>query len=175
MAAAASVRAAASTAVILRNFSNMTRLPRFLFGGEPALGLVVRELRLQTRHKLGNWRSPSIRQRLISRYGKFEDRRDLHLAASQTPTGASAMAMPQRDRRLEDRERMVGVRTTNSNLPVRRKPIARCLVEGGSESRATGRWLIALPLPSGSRKARCTRPARPVCHPRIVRAGVGHF
>src|SRR5882757_7727999 len=35
MEAAASVRTAVSTAVILRNFSNMTRLPRFLFGGEP--------------------------------------------------------------------------------------------------------------------------------------------
>jgi hypothetical protein len=32
MEAAASVRAAVSTAVILLNFSNMTRLPRFLFG-----------------------------------------------------------------------------------------------------------------------------------------------
>jgi hypothetical protein len=32
----------------------MTRLPRFLFGGEPALGLVVHELGRQTRHKLGN-------------------------------------------------------------------------------------------------------------------------
>src|SRR5258708_12864367 len=37
MEAAASVRAAKSTAVILRSFCNMTRLPRFLFGGEPQL------------------------------------------------------------------------------------------------------------------------------------------
>jgi hypothetical protein len=37
--AAASVRAAASTAVILRNFTNMTRLPWISFyGGEPAFG-----------------------------------------------------------------------------------------------------------------------------------------
>jgi hypothetical protein len=75
MEAAASVRAAVSTAVILRNFSNVTRLPRFLFGGEPALGLIVHELRRQTRHKLGNWRSPYTRQRFISRYGESEDRR----------------------------------------------------------------------------------------------------
>jgi hypothetical protein len=55
MEAAASVRAAVSTAVILRNFSNMTRLPLFLFGGEPALGLVVHELSRQTRHKPGKY------------------------------------------------------------------------------------------------------------------------
>jgi hypothetical protein len=30
------VRAAVSTAVILRNFDNTTRLPRFLFGGAPS-------------------------------------------------------------------------------------------------------------------------------------------
>jgi hypothetical protein len=65
------VRAAKSMAVILRGFCNMTRLPRFLFGGEPAFGLVVRELRPQTRHKLGNRRLSIKSTALISRYGKF--------------------------------------------------------------------------------------------------------
>jgi hypothetical protein len=72
------VRAAVSTAVILRNFSNMTRLPRVLFGGEPALGLVVHELKRQTRHKLNqilrNWRSPYTRN--------GEDRRDTRLGVT---------------------------------------------------------------------------------------------
>ena len=76
------MRAAVSTAVILRNFSNMTRLPRFLFGGEPALGLVVHELRRQTRHKLGKLEESMHPIAPISRYGKSEDRRDPCLAAS---------------------------------------------------------------------------------------------
>jgi len=65
------VRAAVSPAVILRNFCNMTRLPRFLFGGEPAIGLVVQEFRPQTRHKLGNRRLSIESTALFSRYGKF--------------------------------------------------------------------------------------------------------
>jgi hypothetical protein len=77
MEAAASVRAAASTAVILRNFSNMTRLPRLLFGGEPVPGLVVHELRRQTRHKLGKYWETIHPIAPISRYGESEDRRDL--------------------------------------------------------------------------------------------------
>jgi len=83
MEAAASVRAAVSTAVILRNFSYMTRLPRALFGGEPALGLVVHELRRQTRHKLNQifskWRSP------YTRGGESEDRRDTRLGVTTFP------------------------------------------------------------------------------------------
>jgi hypothetical protein len=52
------------------------------------------------------------------------------------PTGASAMAMPQGPAAGRSRT-IVGVRTTNSNLPVCREPIARCLVKGSSESKAT--------------------------------------
>src|SRR5258708_4274043 len=80
MEAAASVRAAASTAVILRNFSNMRRLSRVLFWGEPALGFVVHKLRRQTQHKrkqiLGNWRSPCTRN------GESEDSRDTRLGVA---------------------------------------------------------------------------------------------
>jgi hypothetical protein len=67
MEAAASVRAAVSKTAILRNFRNMTRPPRFIWD-EAALGLVVHELRRQTKTQargpvtssnlnqlLGNW------------------------------------------------------------------------------------------------------------------------
>jgi hypothetical protein len=70
MEAAASVRTAVSTAVILRNFNNMTCLPRFLFWGELALGLLGREFRRQTRHKLGNQRLSMHSIAFISRYGE---------------------------------------------------------------------------------------------------------
>src|SRR5450432_985317 len=84
MEAAANVRAAKSTAVILRNFSDMTRLPRFLFG---ATRTWIGRPRVQTSNKgtnSGNLRRPTTRRRFISRYGKFKDRRDRWPATDDT-------------------------------------------------------------------------------------------
>ena len=74
------MRAAASTAVILRNFSNMTRLPRFLFWGEPHLDW----LSMTSDAKQGtSWANIGKLGQSVhpiapfSRYGKSEDRRDL--------------------------------------------------------------------------------------------------
>src|ERR1700741_1702986 len=56
MVAAASVSAKMDTTAILPNFSIMTRpsvCSPCLLGGEPALGFVICELTLQTRHELG--------------------------------------------------------------------------------------------------------------------------
>ena len=74
------MRAAVSTAVILRNFSNMTRLPRVLFGANQHLDWLSTNSDVKPRHKLkqilSNWRSP------YTRSGESEDRRDTRLGVT---------------------------------------------------------------------------------------------
>jgi len=70
------VRAAVSTAVILRNFSNMTRLPRFLFGANPHLDWLSANSDVKQGTSLAKLGESIHAIALISRYGESEDRRD---------------------------------------------------------------------------------------------------
>jgi hypothetical protein len=80
------VRAAVSTAVILRNFSNMTRLPRVSFGVNPHFVWLPTNSDVKKGASLAKLEESMHPIALISRYGESEDRR----APQQAQPGCDA-------------------------------------------------------------------------------------